>query len=99
MIIYCRDQYKQTERSYQYIHPDLVEPINPIEFVGEQYFFMFIDNVTRITDIYTGISKSDGLKYLKAYHKLCQTHSQNSHSIKQLRLNYESELQSHKPNK
>ena len=77
--IYCRDPQKRAERPYQYIHTDLVGPINPIGFAGERYFFTFTDDATRMTDTYTGTRKSDWLKCLKAYHRLCRTRSKNNH--------------------
>ena len=96
---YCRDPQKRSERPYQFIHTDLVGPINPVGFSDERYFFTFTDDATRMTDTYTGTKKSDWLKCLKAYHSLCRTRSKNDHPIERLRSDYGSELQSHKADK
>ena len=93
---YCRDPQKRAERPYQFIHTDLVRPINPVGVPGKKYFFTFTDNATWMTETYRGTKKSDWLKCLKAYHSMCKTRSKDSHPIKQLRSDYGSELQSHK---
>lgn len=93
---YNRDPQKRSNRPYQFVHTDLVGPINPIGFSGEKYFFTFTDDATRMTETYTGTKKSDWLKCLKTYHSLCRTRSKETHPIERLRSDYGSELQSHK---
>ena len=94
--VYNRDSQKRSQQPYQFIHTDLVGPINPVGFSGERYFFTFTDNCTRYTEIYTGSKKSDWLKCLKTFHSLCRTRSKQAHPIERLRSDYGSELQSHK---
>ncbi len=94
--IYNRKSQKRVEQLYQFVHTDLVGPINPIGFSGKKYFFTFTDDATRMTETYTGVKKSDWLKCLKTYHSLCRTRSKESHLIERLRLDYRSEMQSHK---
>lgn len=58
--IYNRHEpQKRATTAYQFVHTDLVGPINPVGFGGERYFFTFTDNLTRYTEIYTGAQKSD----------------------------------------
>lgn len=94
--VYNRQPQSRAQRPYQFVHTDLVGPINPVGFGGERYFFTFTDDCTRMTETYTGTIKSDWLKYTKTYHSLCSTRSRNQHPIERLRSDYGSELQSHK---
>lgn len=96
--MYHQDPQKRSDRPYQFVHTDLVGPINPIGFLGKKYFFTFINDATRMTETYIGTKKSDWLKCLKIHHSLCRTKSKDEHLIKRLRSNYGSELQSHKAN-
>ena len=96
---YHRDPQKRSSKPYQFVHTDLVGPINPVGFSGEKYFFTFTDDATRMTETYTGTKKSDWLKCLKIYHSLCRTRSKEDHPIERLRSDYGSELQSHKADK
>lgn len=58
--IYNRHEpQKRATTAYQFVHTDLVGPINPVGFGGERYFFTFTDNLTRYTEIQTGAQKSD----------------------------------------
>lgn len=50
---YSCETQKHIDQLYQFIHPDLVGPINLIGFLGEKYFFTFTDYTTRMTEIYT----------------------------------------------
>ena len=93
---YHQDSRKRSSKPYQFVHTDLVGPINHVAFSGEKYFFIFTDNTTRMTETYTGTKKSDWLKCLKIYHSLCRTRSKEDHPIERLRSDYGSELQSHK---
>ena len=94
--VYNREPQKRAQRPYQFVHTDLVGPINPVGFSGERYFFIFTDDCTRLTETYTGNKKSDWLKCLKVYHSLCRTRSKEEHPIERLRSDYGAELQSHK---
>ncbi len=87
---------KQASIAYQFIHTDLLGPINPVGFWGERYFFIFTDNFTRYTEVYTGVQKSDWFKCLKAFYNLCRTRSQKERLVKPIRSDYGSELQSKK---
>lgn len=93
---YHRDPQKRSKKPYQFVHTNLVGPIHLIGFLGEKYFFTFTDNATRMTETYTGTKKSDWLKCLKIYHSWCRTRSKEKHPIERLRLDYRTELQSHK---
>lgn len=58
--IYNRHEpQKRAATAYQFIHTDLVGPINLVGFGGERYFFTFTDDLTRYTKVYTGAQKSD----------------------------------------
>lgn len=94
--VYNREPQKRAQRPYQFVHTDMVGPINPVSFSGERYFFTFTDDCTRLTETYTGNKKSDWLKCLKVYHSLCRTRSKEEHPIERLRSDYGAELQSHK---
>lgn len=85
---YHRDPQKRSDRPHQFVHTDLVGPINLVGFSGEKYFFTFTDDATRMTETYTGTKKSDWLKCLKIYHSLCRTRSKDEHPIERLRLDY-----------
>lgn len=95
-IIFNRETQSRAQRPYQFIHTDLVGPINPVGFAGERYLFMFTDDCTRMPETYTGTKKSDWLRCLKTHHSLCRTRSKEEHPIERLRSDYGSELQSHK---
>lgn len=94
--IYNREPQKRPQQPYQFIHTDLVGPIDPVGFACERYFFTFTNDCTRYTETYTGSKKSDWLKCLKAFHRLCRTRSKQIHPIERQRSDYGSELQSHK---
>ena len=81
------------------MHNNYVRLINPVSFSGKKYFFIFIDNASRMTDTYTKIKKSNWLKNLKIYYSLCKTRSKKDHTIEKLKLNYKSKQKSHKRNK
>lgn len=51
---------KQAKRPYQFIHTDLIEYINTVSFLGKQYFFFFINNCTKLTEIYMDTKKAIG---------------------------------------
>ena len=51
-----------------------------------------------MTNTYTDSKKSDWLKCLKNYHRLCKTRSKEKHPIKHLQSDYGSELQSQNAN-
>lgn len=85
---------KASQSSLQFIHTDLVGPINLVGLGGEKYFFTFTDDFTRYTETYTGAKKSDWFSCLKAFHNLCKTRSQKERPVERLRSDYGSELQS-----
>lgn len=89
---YYRDFEKQSSKTYQFVHTNLIGPINFVGFLGKKYFFTFIDNATRIIEIYMGTKKSNWLKYLKIYHSLCKTSSKQDHPIERPKSDYGSEL-------
>ena len=97
--MYHQDPQKCSGKPHQFVHTNLVRPINPFGFSGKKYFFIFIDNATRMTETYTGTKKSDWLKCLNIYHSLCRMRSKDKHPIEKLGSDYKSELQSHKANK
>ena len=80
------------DQAYQYIQKDLIEPINPIGFGEERYFFTFTDNFLRYTKMYTGSKKSNRFKCLKAFHNLYNNQSKEKHLVEQLWSDYSSEL-------
>ncbi len=94
--VYNRDPKKRSQQPYQFIHTDLVGPINPVRFSGKRHFFTFTDDCTRYTEIYTGSKKNNWLECLKTFHSLCRTRLKQAHPIETLRSDYGSELQSHK---
>ena len=73
--VFNREPQKRSQQPYQFIHTDLVGPINSVRFSGEQYFFTFTDNCTRYMETYTGLKKSDWLRCLKTFHSLCRIRS------------------------
>ena len=85
---------KRASESYQFIHTDLVGPINPVGFGGERNFFTFTDDFTRYTEVHTGAWKSDLFKYLKTFYNLCKTRSHKERPVERLSSDYGSELQS-----
>lgn len=91
---YNQSPQKRAKRAYQYIHTDLVGPINPIGFRGEHYFFTFTNHFLRYIETYTGSNKSDWFKCLKAFHSLCKNRSKERRPVERLRSDYSSELQS-----
>ena len=91
--IYNRhDPQKRAKAPFEFVHTDLVGPIRPIGFGGEQYFFTFMDDFTRYTETYTGAKKSDWFRCLKAFHNLCKTRSNCERPVHRLRSDYGSEL-------
>lgn len=93
--IYNRQEpQKRAKAPFQFIHTDLVGPINPVGFGGEKYFFTFTDDFTRYTETYTGAKKSDWFSCLKTFYNLCKTRSQKERPVERLRSDYGSELQS-----
>lgn len=48
--VYNREPQKRAQRPYQFVHTDVVGPINPIGFSGKRYFFTFTDDCTRLTE-------------------------------------------------
>lgn len=72
--------------------------MNPLGFGGEYYFFIFMDNCTRMTDMYINTKTSDWLKCFQTYHNLCKTRLNKQHPIKHLKSDYRSKLQSHRAN-
>lgn len=93
-IYYRQEPQKRGKAPFQFIHTDLVDPINPVGFGGEKYSFFFTDDFTRYTETYTGVKKSDWFSCLKAFHNLCKTRSQKERPVERLWSDYGSELQS-----
>lgn len=60
---------------------------------------MFSDDYTQRTKIYTTEQKSEWLKFLNVFYNLAQTRTKLDRPAKQLRSNYNSELQSRKIDK
>lgn len=57
--VYIRQPQSRAQQPYQFLHMDLVWPINLLGFEGERYFFTLTDNCTRMTEMYIGTKKSD----------------------------------------
>lgn len=83
---------KRANEAYQFIHTDLVGPINPVRFGGEKYFFTFTDDFTLYTEVYTGTHKSEWFECLKIFYNLCKTWSHKERPVERLRSDYGSEL-------
>ena len=66
---------------YTKIYTDLVGPITLQGFLGEKYFFTFMDRATRETETYTGKEKSEWFSHLKTYYARAQTMSQKDRPI------------------
>ena len=77
---------------YTEIHTNLVEPITPLGFLGEKYFFTFTDGVTRETQTYIEKEKSEWFSHLKTYYTRTQTMSQKDRPIHLIQKNFGSEL-------
>lgn len=86
--VYNQKSQKYVQRPYQQIHADLVSLIKPIGFSEKRYFFTFTNDCTKMTEIYIGSRKSDWLKCLKTYYRLCKTRSKEEHPIKHLQSDY-----------
>lgn len=66
---------KRSQQPYQFIYTNFVGSINLIGFLGKWYFFTFTDDCTKYMETYTGLKKSDWLRYIKIFHSLCCTKS------------------------
>lgn len=97
-IYNCQPQ-DWAQQQYQFVYINFIGPINPVSFGRECYFFIFTDDYTRITEIYTGTKKNNWLRCLKTYYSLCRIWSKHQYLIERLRSDYGSELQSYKTDK
>ena len=57
--MYNREPQKRAQRPYQFVYTDLVGPIKPLDFSGQQYLFIFTDDCTKLTETYTANKKSN----------------------------------------
>lgn len=90
--VYNCSPQERAKHLYQSIHTDLVGPISPQDFGGEQYFFTFINNYTRHTETFTGTQKNNWFRCLKEFYNLAKTRFRELRPIKRLRSDYCSEL-------
>lgn len=50
---------KAIKKLNQFVYKDLIRSINLVGFLSKRYFFMFTDNVTKMTEIYTEIKTNN----------------------------------------
>lgn len=90
--VYNCESQKCAQWPYQFVHTDLIGPINPVGFLGKWYFFTFTNNFKRPMETSTANKKSDWLKCLNIYYSLCKTRFKEEYPIERLRSDYRVEL-------
>lgn len=69
-------------------------PITSCGFLGERYFFTFIDGAIKKIETYTGNEKSEWFGHLQSYYARAQTVSQKDRPMHVIRTDFGAELQS-----
>lgn len=57
--VYNHEPQKHAQQPYQFVYTDLIELISSISFKNKQYFFIFINDCTKLTETYINNKKSN----------------------------------------